>query len=135
MEEGKEIKIFRFSEAANAIVANNSESIMYMVTSTGNVIIWNLNSIKPQQEKVEFDRLTYDEDGNKVVHIEGPRELLIRDLQFHEEEYINMKSLPSPIEGVTYYKGKLVLLLKNGIHWDGEKNKEFMFGSEQEVEG
>jgi hypothetical protein len=35
---------------------------------------------------------------------------------------------------VTFYKGKIILLLKNGVHWELGK-KEFSFGSEQEAEG
>lgn len=72
---------------------------------------------------MEFDRLTFDEEGNKVVHIEGPKELLIRDLHFHEEEYVHVKDVPSPIEGVTFYKGEIIMLLKNGMHWEFKKNK------------
>lgn len=68
-------------------------------------------------EKVEFDRLAYDEEGMKLVQIEGPRDLLIKDLHFHEEEYLKVEEINYDIEGVTFYKGKIILLLKNGIHW------------------
>lgn len=40
---------------------------------------------------MEFDRIAFDEEGLKVVQIEGPRDLLIRDLHFHEEEVIKVK--------------------------------------------
>lgn len=68
-------------------------------------------------EKVEFDRLAYDEEGMKLAQIEGPRDLLIKDLHFHEEEYLKVEEINYDIEGVTFYKGKIILLLKNGIHW------------------
>lgn len=52
-----------------------------------------------------------------MVQIEGPRDLLIRDLHFHEEEQIKVKEINYDIEGVTFWKGKIILLLKNGILW------------------
>ena len=123
------MKIFKYFEQATAIVASTGENLLYMSTQTGNIVVWNLDSISVKNEKIEFDRLTFDEEGNKVVHIEGPREILIRDLHFHEEQIINLTDLPSPIEGVTFYRGELIMMLKNGMHWEMNKNREFFFGS------
>jgi len=53
-----------------------------------------------------------------LVQIEGPRDLLIKDLHFHEEEYLKVEEINYDIEGVTFYRGKIILLLKNGIHWE-----------------
>lgn len=36
-------------------------------------MVWNLNSLKPKRDKVEFDRLSFDEEGNEIVQVEGPR--------------------------------------------------------------
>lgn len=62
------------------------------------------------------------------MQIEGPRDLLIRDLHYHEEEVVKVKEVNYDIEGVSFWKGKIVLLLKNGILWELGK-REFSFGS------
>lgn len=41
-----------------------------------------------------------------------------------------MKDLPSSIEGASYYRNCIVLLLKNGMHWDLKKSREYTFGEE-----
>lgn len=43
---------------------------------------------------------------------------MIKDLHFHEEEYLKVEEINYDIEGVTFYRGKIILLLKNGIHWE-----------------
>ena len=58
---------------------------------------------------------------------------MIRDLNFHEEEYIKIFDLDSDIEGVAFYHGKIILLLKNGVHWDLARKKEYHFGRDDEI--
>lgn len=100
---------------------------MYVATKQGNVIGWNLNTLKPKKDKVIFGRLAFDDDGNKLVQIESGKELLIRDLHYHTEEVSRIVSLQSDIEGVTFYKNEIILLLRDGSHWDVDKNKEYKF--------
>lgn len=46
MNEGKEVKIFRYFEEATSIVTNTGQNLLYMSTHSANIIIWNLDSIK-----------------------------------------------------------------------------------------
>lgn len=73
MDEGKETKIFRFAEASTSLALNIGENFLYAGTKRGNILSWNLNSIHPTPEKVVFDRLAIDKEGEKTVHIESAR--------------------------------------------------------------
>ena len=99
------------------------------------MIVWNLNSIHPAPEKVCFDRVAINKEGDKTVHVEGSHEIMIRDLSYHEEEYIELRELESEIEGVAWHQNKVILLLKNGIHWDINRKKEYHFGRADEITG
>ena len=112
---------------------NTSESLLYSGTHKGNLVIWNINSIHPLPEKVIFDRTAIDKEGLRFVHVEGSKEIMVRDLNFHEEEFIKMNELESEIEGVAFHQGKVILLLKNGVHWDLQKKKEYHFGKDEEI--
>ena len=73
MDEGKEAKIFRFAEATTSLALNIGETFLYSGTKRGNILTWNLNSIHPSPEKVVFDRMAIDRDGEKTAHIENSR--------------------------------------------------------------
>lgn len=85
MDEGREVKVFRYSEPPVAIDLNEDESLLYVGSSEGNVLKWNLNSVQPAGKKVEFDRKAIDVDCSRVVTVESGRSLLIRDLLYHRE--------------------------------------------------
>lgn len=83
MDEGREVKVFRYSEPSVAIDLNEDESLLYVGSSQGNVLKWNLNSVHPVGKKVEFDRKAMDADCSRVVTVESGRSLVIRDLLYH----------------------------------------------------
>lgn len=56
MDEGKEVRVFRYSEAPTTFDINEDESLLIVGTDFGNVMKWNLNCVKPPTKKIEFDR-------------------------------------------------------------------------------
>lgn len=79
------MKVFRYSEISFAVTTNPSEDLIYSGTKEGNLLIWNANSIHPTPEKVKFDRIAIDKEGEKTVHVEGSKDILLRSLNYHEE--------------------------------------------------
>jgi WD40 repeat protein len=61
MDEGKEVRVFRYSETPTALDINEDESLLVVGTNTGNVMKWNLDCVKPPTKKIEFDRKTIDQ--------------------------------------------------------------------------
>jgi len=52
MDEGREIRVFRYSEFPTAIDTNEDESLLYVATNLGNIIKWNLNCVQPPRKKI-----------------------------------------------------------------------------------
>lgn len=69
MDEGREIKVFRFSELPMSIDTNEDDSLLYVGCNDGNTLIWNLNCVKPTGKKIEFDRKAIDVDCTKIVTV------------------------------------------------------------------
>lgn len=116
MDEGKEVRVFRYSEIPTAIDLNEDDSLLVTGTDSGNILKWNLNCVKPPTKKIEFDRKAIDQECTRVVTVESGRSLLIKDLFYHKEEVVEVK-IDSDIEGVTFDEDKIIMLLKNGKYW------------------
>ena len=69
MEEGREVKVFKFSEVTLCMDSNGDESLLYVGTNAGNVLVWNLNSIRPAPAKVNFDRVAVDSECSTLVSV------------------------------------------------------------------
>jgi WD40 repeat protein len=52
MDEGKELRVFRYSEFPTAIDTNSDESLLYVGTNMGNIIKWNLNVVQPPRKRI-----------------------------------------------------------------------------------
>ena len=133
MDEGKEVKVFKYSDTPTAIDTNGDDSLLVAGTQGGNVIKWNLNCVKPPSKKIEFDRTAIDGDCSRIVSVEGGRTLLLKDLFYHREEILEAK-VDSDIEGVTFDEDKIILLLKNGQYWEFGK-RQYRFNTSKQYEG
>ena len=52
MDEGREVKVFRYSDPSTAIDLNEDQSLLYVGTTEGNVLKWNLNCVRAAGKKV-----------------------------------------------------------------------------------
>lgn len=133
MDEGREVKVFRYSQAPSAIALNEDDSLLYVGCNGGNLLKWNLNCLRPIGKKVEFDRKAIDADCSRVATVEGGRCLLIRDLLYHRQQLVQVR-VESDIEGVSFDEDRIILLLKNGKYWQYGK-KQYRFNTSNHYEG
>ena len=85
MDQGNEIKSYRYSEFPAALSLNHDETLLYSATNQGNILKWNLNFVRPKSKKIEFNRKAIDSDCSKMAIVESSRLLNIRDLIYHGE--------------------------------------------------
>lgn len=69
MDQGKEIKTFRYSEFPNTLALNHDETLLYSATNMGNILKWNLNCVRPKTKKIDFFRKAIDRDCSKIVTV------------------------------------------------------------------
>jgi WD40 repeat protein len=69
MDEGREVRVFRYSETPMAIDMNEDETLLLTGTKGGNIVKWNLNCVRPPAKKVDFDRKAIDQECTQIVTV------------------------------------------------------------------